>query len=371
MKLRKKANMIFRYFIATCMIFLIMPICEKAKVSISKNHDESFANMDIECLINVKDEWNCKKGMQAGYAYELLKRYSNDASINSEIEFGDKGANYLDSLREGNIDILVTHLPKGGKTEGIEYSKTLKDSIVLAVSEKNAPKLREINRWLTQFTGQEGYKFIECRYFTNYTPWTRLSSGKRYKLLSPYDNIIKSNARRLGWDWRLLTAVIYQESRFSIDASSHRGAGGLMQIMPTTAERFNLLNPEDPSDNIKIGTAYLARLRRMFAKYAADEENLTKFTLAAYNAGEGRLLDCIHYAQEIGKPHSTWDDILNVIPEMRKDSVMDSDTVKFGKFQGHETIAYISKIMDLYDVFREISTSPSSGRIGRVNTSNK
>lgn len=365
MVLSNNVKNFLRTLVSTVLILIIVPLCEKAKVSMADNTDESFSKMDITCLIDVKDEWNGKDGMQAGYSYELLNKYSKDARINSTIDVAENKENYLDSLKNEKIDILVTHLPKSGKTEGVVYSKVLKDSIVLAISEKNKGKLKEINRWLTQYTGKKSYHEFEDRFFSNYTPEVRARSGHKYKNISPYDSIIKENAKKIGWDWRLLTAVIYQESRFSIDVESHRGAEGLMQIMPKTAERFDVSNPVDPRDNIRIGATYLARLQRMFAKYAADEENLAKFTLAAYNAGEGRILDCINYAQSLGKPCSTWDDILKIIPEMRKDEVLESETVRFGKFQGYETINYIERIMSLYHTFCDISSSNHSRRIGR------
>lgn len=151
------------------------------------NTDESFSKMDITCLIDVKDEWNGKDGMQAGYSYELLNKYSKDARINSTIDVAENKENYLDSLKNEKIDILVTHLPKSGKTEGVVYSKVLKDSIVLAISEKNKGKLKEINRWLTQYTGKKSYHEFEDRFFSNYTPEVRARSGHKYKNISPYE----------------------------------------------------------------------------------------------------------------------------------------------------------------------------------------
>lgn len=80
----------------------------------------------------------------------------------------------------------------------------------------------------------------------------------------------------------LILAVISVESAGRSDAVSSAGAGGLMQLMPPTADRFGVTDVFDPSDNIKGGTAYLAWLLN-------DFDNGVIFALAGYNAGEGAV----------------------------------------------------------------------------------
>ena len=87
----------------------------------------------------------------------------------------------------------------------------------------------------------------------------------------------------------------------------------------------------------------------MFLKYDMEHEELIKFTLAAYNAGEGRITDCRNLAAAKGYDNSRWDEIVKVIPLMRDDSIMEEESVKLGKFKGYETIAYVDSIMALYE----------------------
>jgi hypothetical protein len=82
----------------------------------------------------------------------------------------------------------------------------------------------------------------------------------------------------------LVLALISIESAGKIEAESHAGAQGLMQLMPATAARFGVTDRLDPAENIKAGVAYLAWLMNHF-------DNDPILVLAGYNAGEGSVRD--------------------------------------------------------------------------------
>lgn len=99
-----------------------------------------------------------------------------------------------------------------------------------------------------------------------------------------YDHIITQQASTHGIDPLLVKAVMKMESNFNPRAVSHKGAQGLMQLMPDTARSMNVGDPFDPEDNIRGGTKYLKYLNEIFAG------NL-ELILAAYNAGPGRVIE--------------------------------------------------------------------------------
>ncbi len=99
---------------------------------------------------------------------------------------------------------------------------------------------------------------------------------------SPYDKVIAAEARRYGVDASLVSAVIRAESNFQPRAVSRKGARGLMQLMPATANRLSLSYPFDPVANVRAGVRYLKELLDRF-------DHRPELVLAAYNAGENAV----------------------------------------------------------------------------------
>lgn len=132
------------------------------------------------------------------------------------------------------------------------------------------------------------------QHFTNMIP-----VGKKYSVVIPernkiistkdinnslYDKLIIHHSKIHGIDPSLVKAVMKAESNFNPYAVSHKGAQGLMQLMPDTAKLMRIDNPFDPDENIKGGTKYLKLLEEIF------EGNL-ELMLAAYNAGPSKVME--------------------------------------------------------------------------------
>jgi len=108
--------------------------------------------------------------------------------------------------------------------------------------------------------------------------WTRFNTGNYKK----YSNIVSLAAYENNLDPDLLRAVIIVESKFNTGAASHKGASGLMQLMPATAAELGVVNILDPKENVNGGARYLRWLLDM------HDGNL-ELALASYNAGPGAV----------------------------------------------------------------------------------
>jgi soluble lytic murein transglycosylase len=121
------------------------------------------------------------------------------------------------------------------------------------------------------------------------------------KIIYPYPHrdIIEKYALQYGVDPLLVVAVIREESKFLPQSESHKGAIGLMQLMPSTAQSISVSIGDktyrsddllDPEKNIKYGTWYLASLQKVFSKN-------TTLVIAAYNGGIGHVQEWIKTGQ--------------------------------------------------------------------------
>jgi membrane-bound lytic murein transglycosylase MltF len=109
-------------------------------------------------------------------------------------------------------------------------------------------------------------------------------------VLGPYEEPLRRLADEYGFDWRLIAAQVYQESRFDPDARSGSGAIGLMQLLPSTAKDMGFSDLRNVEDNLHAGIKYMAWLREnYFDEPGLPEDEQVCFVLAAYNAGVGRV----------------------------------------------------------------------------------
>ncbi len=98
-----------------------------------------------------------------------------------------------------------------------------------------------------------------------------------------YNELIEDAAQRHQVDAKLLHAVIQTESAYNSTAISSAGAAGLMQLMPATAQRFGVMDRNDPDQNVEGGTRYLKYLLTLFGPRL-------DLAIAAYNAGENAVI---------------------------------------------------------------------------------
>ncbi len=345
MGLKRVIKKFIKYLIPTLLVLLIIPFSER-----NGNHGDSkdiFSDDIIRCALKLEEKLS--DGYQTGYCYEMVERLADYLEDSARMFLAEDECSCLDSLKAGSLDILA--LPTKNIPDNEEFMAfQLGDVPVSWVMTQDKRRQKEVIRWLNNFKWSYEYTDMISRFFHGYNPY-RKGIRRNPSIISPYDDLIKGNAKKIGWDWKMLAALIWSESKFRIQARSRRGASGLMQMMPRTADRYEIEDLLNPRENIEAGAAYISRLQRKFSDTAIDEEELTKFTLAAYNAGEGRISDCIKLARSQGIDPGTWESLCMVRSQMSQDSTLFAEDVRQGRFIGNETVAYVKAVLNQYDIF--------------------
>ncbi|MEP0366755.1 MAG: transporter substrate-binding domain-containing protein [Cyclobacteriaceae bacterium] len=223
---------------------------------------------------------------------------------------------------------------------------------------KNAPGLlSSLNEWILTMKKTADYYVIYDKYFKSTKSSLRRTKSDYYSMtsgeLSPYDDIIKKYADELGWDWRLLAAQIFKESKFNPNAKSWAGAVGLMQLLPVTAKEYGIDDLYNPADNIYAGTQHVKWLQEYWEDKVADSVERRKFILASYNVGHGHVMDAVRLTDKYGKDSQIWDD--NVEEFLLKKSTskfFDDEVVQYGYCRGIEPVTYVKKIYSIYENYK-------------------
>ena len=226
------------------------------------------------------------------------------------------------------------------------------------VTRKKSPEFRKvINKWILAERSQADYNVIYNKYFKNKRTFRKRTRSDFYSLnnnqISEYDNLIKKYAKAIGWDWRLLASQIYQESMFNPKSMSWVGAKGLMQLMPATGKSYGIKNLENPEQNIRGGTAYLAWLYKSFSDIP-DSLTRIKFMMAAYNCGYGHMNDAQRLAKHNGLDPTLWsDNVEKMILALSYPKNFNKPMIKYGYVRGMEPVNYVNEIFDRYEHYKQ------------------
>jgi membrane-bound lytic murein transglycosylase F len=207
------------------------------------------------------------------------------------------------------------------------------------------------------------YGTIYDRYFENPLSIQRFQEPAhrpdKSGILSTYDELIRRKAETMGLDWRMVAALIYQESEFHPDARSKADARGLMQVLPRFAgdQADSLFLPEP---NL---TAGLRMMKRTYNTYAyLDSLDRWRFTLAEYHAGHGHVTDARRMVIEMGRDPNTWEGSLNITLPRLMDRKYFSKT-RHGFYGGATTVEYVEEIINRYRMYTRLVARVPEPRI--------
>jgi membrane-bound lytic murein transglycosylase F len=270
----------------------------------------------------------------------------------------------ISKVAKGEIDYTVCD-DNIGKLNQFYYPNldislqiSFKQNIAWAVSKGSDEWKAYLDNWITQIKETRKFKHIYYKYFESPRVSERMNSeflsisGGR---ISKFDGMIKEIARQHNWDWRLISAIIYHESRFNESAGAWTGAYGLMQLMPATAETFGVENIEDPKQNVKAGILLLNSLNERFLNAIPDSAERVKFVLAAYNIGLGHVNDAQRLAEKYGGNPRIWENNVETYLEKKmEEEYFKDEVVRWGYCRGEEATNFVRNVTNNYKQYTNV-----------------
>lgn len=229
--------------------------------------------------------------------------------------------------------------------------------IAWAVRKGDQALLTQINRFFTKIFNDGTFERLHHKYYSNVDVFDyfdlKVFHRRIETRLPEYETVIRRESHRHGFDWRLVAAVIYQESHFNPRAVSYTGVRGLMQLTTDTAEELGVNNRLDPEQSIAGGVKYLRRLYDRLEDIPGFDRML--FTLASYNVGYGHVRDAQKIAAAKKLDPTKWSSLKEVLPLLRYPAYYQQ--AEFGYARGTEPVRYVRRILTYYDILRRTAIS--------------
>ena len=276
----------------------------------SKRQIIDFRDLEGRRIVLADDSpyWNYLSQLKdQGLIFDLVKA---DVGINTE------SAMLMVSLGMYDLTVIGNHQLSVGKTvkTGLKAQFVLSEPLAhrWAVRKEDQQLLDSLNSFIANIFRSEKYNVLHAKYFEQQKIESKeKSNSTQYTSLSPYDDMTQRYSEEYGFDWRLITALMFQESQFNPYANSSAGAEGLMQLIPATAEFLGVSDAHNPESSIDGGIRYLNYLRTKFEESVPLEDRVW-FTIASYNAGYGRVKHARELAEKMGLDKEKWFDNVEI-----------------------------------------------------------
>jgi len=264
----------------------------------------------------------------------------------------------IDRVARGEYDLTIAN----DQSLAVELSwrKDIQSGMALGAEQPHGWAVRRhdvelaeaIDRFLEREYRGVRYNVLRKRYFESSATRERGNRPGSGSALSPYDELVRKHAQRYAFDWRMVVAQMYQESRFDPDAVSGAGARGLLQVLPRTATQLGVHDLRDPETSIEAGVRYLDWLREQLGSVGASSDALW-FWLAAYNAGYGHVRDAREIARQQGLNPNLWFDNVERAILLKQEPKVHR-TTRHGYCRCSETVRYVRSIRDRYSAYLDV-----------------
>ena len=268
----------------------------------------------------------------------------------------------LEAVSSGEIEFAV--LPKSVYQIGLNYYSGLDSSLTIGREEpvfwvfpKRASDvlIQAANQFIGQAENNGTLRQLRDRYFGAVS---RLQAADRSVFLARikshlplYLSQFKRAQVTSGYDWRLLAALAYQESKWDSSAVSKTGVRGLMMLTADTADRLGVRNRLDPYESIMGGAKYMDMLRDDLPA-SVPEPDRTWMAIASYNVGPGSIKAARRQAQAMGLNPNSWADMKKALPLL-------GETSSGVKIRGGEAVVTAENVRMYYAILSRLYPASS------------
>lgn len=335
---------------------------------------------------------------------EIVVTREGDNSLKSLVDlkgrvfYVRKWSSYWQTLKvlqqEKGIGLKIRAVPEDMETEEIiyrvaegEFDLTLADEHILsieqnwlggvrgafalagevehgwAVRQGNPDLLAAMDAFWKKTYKTTFYNVVAEKYFGNEDKIRRFKKGRvdlgYADAFSPYDDLVRRYANDYRFDWRMIVSQMYQESRFDPQAKSPFGAIGLMQVLPQTGKEMGFSDIQNPENSIHAGVKYLDATRSRFRTNITISDRLW-FSLAAYNAGLGHVIDARRLSRQMGWSYNIWfDNVEKAMLLLSKKPYY--QRARHGYVRGWEPVRYVRQIRDRWEAYVLATEKAASG----------
>ena len=230
-------------------------------------------------------------------------------------------------------------------------------NLVWSVSRNSEDLQSDFNKWFQKYKKSVDYASLYDKYYVrprNVHFESAIPSNVKHGKISPYDESIRKYSKLIDWDWRLVAAVIYYESKFHPDAQAWSGATGLMQLMPETLEMYGVDSLSSTDKQIQAGVAYLGSIEKQFLDKVPDKSERQKFVLASYNVGIGHVFDARRLAEKYKKNKLKWTGAVDTFLLRKSEPKFYQDRLAFyGYCRGDEPFNFVNDVMSMYELYKK------------------
>lgn len=168
-----------------------------------------------------------------------------------------------------------------------------------------------------------------------------------------------------GFDWRLLAALAYQESKWDTNATSPTGVRGIMMLTDETADRMGVSNRLDPEESILAGARYLSLLRNEIPEETLEPDR-TWQALSAYNIGPGHFRAGLTVGRQLKADTRAWHEMKRILPLLAKPQYY--ERLKAGRARGGEAVILVENVRNYFDILKRHEAPYSSGSIENLSS---